>query len=69
METDKKWQCYAAVFRTAAGQIVLQDLKTRVNALGGSESISNDTLRCVYGQQILIRYIETCIKSGEKNNE
>lgn len=69
MDSDKKWQCYAVVFNSAAGKVILQDLQMRVEAISVSESVSNDVLRCAHGQQILLRYIKQCIKSGEKTNE
>lgn len=69
IDNEKKWKIYAAVFNTAAGKIVLQDLQERATALSGSESVSNDVLRCAHGQQLQLRYIKSCIKSGERKYE
>lgn len=66
MDNNKKNHCYASVFHSEAGKIVLQDLNKYVKAQAFDISLSNEALRCVYGQRLLIRYIENCIKNGEK---
>lgn len=67
MDIEKKRICYATLFKTPAGKFILQDLKDQVEALSGGLDTSDAVLRSIHGCRYLIKYIENCIKSGEKN--
>lgn len=67
MDIKEKRICYAAFFNTPDGKVILQDLKDKVEALSGGLDTPDSVLRSAHGCRYLIKYIENCIKSGEKN--